>query len=503
MSAAGDTEVQGLYRDCGVLVTGATGFLGKLTIEKILRSCPGVRTVYALVRPKRGISVDQRKKIVLDNVVFDRMKRERPDSVDKIVFVAGDCSSPRLGLSDSDYHHLTQHVNIVLHLAATVRFDEHLKVAVDTNVKGTMEVIALCHDCVSLKAAVFVSTAYSNCPQDVIKEEFYEPPMSVEETLAMLNKFTEHELAILSPKLIEPWPNTYVFSKAIAENVVLTQRKDLPVAIVRPSMVISTLKEPIMGWVDNMYGPIAIAIGVGLGMVRVIYSSEEVIMDIIPADMVTNCVIVSALATNTGSQDDIPVYNVTTSEINPVTVGEFGITLINMIHEYPFKRAVWYPFYYLIKNFYVYMFLNFFLHFLPGCLLDLVLRLKGKKPMILKAYRKILQHSLNIIHFSRDFTFISKNFKNLYEELSSQDKELFAFDTKEINWNSLFKDCGREARIHLLNESLDSFDEAKSHQRKFFMGHTLMKIILFGILLYGFIRTLNFFALFKWNYINL
>ncbi|XP_063241800.1 putative fatty acyl-CoA reductase CG5065 isoform X3 [Bacillus rossius redtenbacheri] len=302
MSAAGDTEVQGLYRDCGVLVTGATGFLGKLTIEKILRSCPGVRTVYALVRPKRGISVDQRKKIVLDNVVFDRMKRERPDSVDKIVFVAGDCSSPRLGLSDSDYHHLTQHVNIVLHLAATVRFDEHLKVAVDTNVKGTMEVIALCHDCVSLKAAVFVSTAYSNCPQDVIKEEFYEPPMSVEETLAMLNKFTEHELAILSPKLIEPWPNTYVFSKAIAENVVLTQRKDLPVAIVRPSMVISTLKEPIMGWVDNMYGPIAIAIGVGLGMVRVIYSSEEVIMDIIPADMVTNCVIVSALATNTGQR---------------------------------------------------------------------------------------------------------------------------------------------------------------------------------------------------------
>ncbi|XP_063242139.1 uncharacterized protein LOC134542114 isoform X3 [Bacillus rossius redtenbacheri] len=381
MSAAGDTEVQGLYRDCGVLVTGATGFLGKLTIQKILRSCPGVRTVYALVRPKRGLSVDQRKKIVLDNVVFDHMKREQPDSVDKIVFVAGDCSSPRLGLSDSDYHHLTQHVNIVLHLAATVRFDEHLKVAVDINMKGTMEVIALCRDCVSLKAVVFVSTAYSNCPHDVVKEEFYEPPMLAEDTLAMLNKFTELELAILGPKIIYPWPNTYTFSKAISENTIFTKGNGLPIAIVRPSMVIQTLEEPIIGWIDNMYGAISIAVGIGCGILRVSYSNGDALFDTIPADLVTNCIIASALAGNSRLQDVIPIYNITTSEDNPTLLKEFCNVLDKYEKKYPFKRTVWYPFYYLIKNFYVYMSLAFFLHFLPGCLLDLVLRLKGKKPI--------------------------------------------------------------------------------------------------------------------------
>lgn len=48
------------YTGKNVLITGATGFMGKVLLEKLLRSCPGIRTVYVLVRPKAGQSPSAR-----------------------------------------------------------------------------------------------------------------------------------------------------------------------------------------------------------------------------------------------------------------------------------------------------------------------------------------------------------------------------------------------------------------------------------------------------------
>lgn len=42
------------YEGKNVLITGATGFMGKVLLEKLLRSCPGVKATYVLVRPKAG-----------------------------------------------------------------------------------------------------------------------------------------------------------------------------------------------------------------------------------------------------------------------------------------------------------------------------------------------------------------------------------------------------------------------------------------------------------------
>lgn len=48
------------YAGKDVLITGATGFMGKVLVEKLLRCCPEVRTLYLLVRPKAGQSMQQR-----------------------------------------------------------------------------------------------------------------------------------------------------------------------------------------------------------------------------------------------------------------------------------------------------------------------------------------------------------------------------------------------------------------------------------------------------------
>lgn len=48
------------YAGKSVLITGATGFMGKVLVEKLLRSCPEVKALYLLVRPKAGQSMQQR-----------------------------------------------------------------------------------------------------------------------------------------------------------------------------------------------------------------------------------------------------------------------------------------------------------------------------------------------------------------------------------------------------------------------------------------------------------
>lgn len=54
------SQIQNFYADSTILVTGGTGFLGRLLIEKLLRSCQTIRKIYILIRPKDGMSCEQR-----------------------------------------------------------------------------------------------------------------------------------------------------------------------------------------------------------------------------------------------------------------------------------------------------------------------------------------------------------------------------------------------------------------------------------------------------------
>ncbi|CAG9135156.1 unnamed protein product [Plutella xylostella] len=78
--------------------------------------------------------------------VFDRLKEEVPKFRHKIVAVAGDCGSAGLGLTLADRHTLAEKVNIIFHSAATVKFDEDLRTALETNVRAPLHVLRLARD---------------------------------------------------------------------------------------------------------------------------------------------------------------------------------------------------------------------------------------------------------------------------------------------------------------------------------------------------------------------
>lgn len=172
-------SIKSFYRNTVVLVTGGTGFLGKVLIEKLLRSCDNIRCVYVLLRPKRGLSSEQRHKELLQNPVFDRIRAKNADLLKKIVFIAGDIAKPNIGLSNDDLIMLKENVNIIFHSAATVRFDQSIKDAVIMNTLGSKRLWDLCTEMKNLRSIIHVSTAYTNPNRQYVGESVYPPQIAM------------------------------------------------------------------------------------------------------------------------------------------------------------------------------------------------------------------------------------------------------------------------------------------------------------------------------------
>jgi len=63
------SPIQEFFRDAVVFLTGGTGFMGKVLVEKLLRTCPHIKHIYLLIRSKKGKNVDER----LEDIFEDRV----------------------------------------------------------------------------------------------------------------------------------------------------------------------------------------------------------------------------------------------------------------------------------------------------------------------------------------------------------------------------------------------------------------------------------------------
>lgn len=83
---------------------------------------------------------------------------------------------------------------MIFHVAASVRFDETLKVAVAVNISSTKEIIDLAKNCRKLESVVYVSTAFSHCPRKRIEERFYPTPVDPLKLINIMNNTPENDL---------------------------------------------------------------------------------------------------------------------------------------------------------------------------------------------------------------------------------------------------------------------------------------------------------------------
>lgn len=164
--------------------------------------------------------------------------RTKPDALQRVCPIAGDCLDPDLGISQSDQRILTAEVQIVIHGAATVRFDEALHISLAINVRATRLMLQLAKQMTQLVSFVHVSTAYSNCVVHDIAERFYPEHLncSSDKILAVGELVSNKLLDAMEPSLVGSFPNTYTYTKALAEDVILREAGNLPLSIFRPAI---------------------------------------------------------------------------------------------------------------------------------------------------------------------------------------------------------------------------------------------------------------------------
>ncbi|XP_043290160.1 putative fatty acyl-CoA reductase CG5065 [Venturia canescens] len=478
-------SIEAFFADKVILITGATGFLGKALLEKLLRSCPRVASIYILLRPKKGQTVEQRLKHLIGNQVFDRVRWEFPGALNKIFALKGDVGLPGLGLSHEDRTTLAQRVNVVFHSAASVRFDEPLKAAVNLNTKGTERIVELCRAMGNLISLIHVSTAYSNADQREIKESIYSPKVKPQTIMEMCENLDDETIALIEKKLMGQHPNTYTLTKGLAENLIMTEAVGLPVAIVRPSIVGAAYQEPFPGWVDNICGVTGILMEVGRGTIRSIVCNGDLVVDVIPVDYVVDTLICACWHSAMGRNNKIMVYNCTSGSFNPVTWARFKDLTQKHAVVSPSKHVLWYPGVTFRTNEFMHKLMAAMLHQLPAFIVDLMLRFQGGKPMMMKVSKRF-ERAAKVGQFFtvNEWKFQIDNMRALAKNVKvANDANSFNVDVSNLDWDSYMHQYMLGIRKYLLKDNPETLSDARNRLFKLYWVHKITQalsvIILF------------------------
>ncbi len=353
-----------------ILVTGSTGFLGKSIVEKCLRSIPEVGRLNLAIRSSARRPASERlHKEVLSSPAFKRIKEELGEEVfaklvkEKLAVVEIDLGRDGLGLSDAGREQLRA-CEIVIHSAAAVEFDNPADLSAQTNLLGAARMVEAIKAAGARPHLVHVSTAYvGGMLRGLVREEApLDPGLNwrheaqvlsnlrgpVEEESRrpeILNRLGREARSRMGPagtpavarateRLRDRWvkdrliergrvhanamgfSDIYSFTKAMAEHAVVELHGDIPLSIVRPSIIESSLAEPFPGWLEGFRMAEPLILAFGRGILRDFSGLPDALLDIIPADYVVNTVL--AVAANPPPDEKPRVYHAASGTRNPL-----------------------------------------------------------------------------------------------------------------------------------------------------------------------------------------
>jgi long-chain acyl-CoA synthetase len=315
-----------------LVVTGVTGFVGKVWLSHLLRHVPSIGKVTVLVRGGRRESATARFARVVDTNPAFRPLRDHVDDVAgfldaRVEVLDADVARPGCGLDPHTRARLAETADAIVHFAGLTDFRPDPRKALPVNVDGALHVADLA-ELLRVPRLLHVSTCYVAGVADGEVPEVLRPGISprgarfdVDDEIRLARAIAASEADAtartdrLSARAEElGWPNLYTYTKGLAEHALA--RRDLELAIVRPSVVECARSFPFPGWNEglNTSGPIMAFCGTAF---RELPSTASHRFDIVPVDAVARWTTLALARLLRGEHER--VYQMGSSDTNPAT----------------------------------------------------------------------------------------------------------------------------------------------------------------------------------------
>lgn len=474
-------QVCQLFDGRSVFITGASGFIGSVLLEKLLRCYPGIKSIYIIMRTKKDQSPEERlNKSLLSSQLFDRIReleKKGQRLFEKIKVVPGDISEANMGISKEDLDKLVSDTSlgIVFNLAASVRFNEALKSSAQLNLVAMSNMIDFCRLLPNLISLCHISTAFVNgrfYKGEEIEERMYPMEQSPYDLIEKTKSMDQETLDRLAVDYLKDWPNTYTYTKSLAEHLLALEGSDLPVAIVRPSIVVAAYKEPHEGWVDSLNGITGVVLASGIGLLKTVHIVRSYRVDIIPVDYVVNTSIAAAYYvaktskhnynSNNKSARSIeysevrcnkektksliisnkhPIFHCTSGDVNLLPWGRLEDLVWTYSREYPSSKVMRAPGGSSRGTRFSDQIARVFHHYLPALIIDGFGKFYGNKNSLYATYTRLHAKMESLTYFSsHEYKFRSENIKLLLDFLTDEkDQRELYMDMRCLDWNEYFR----------------------------------------------------------------
>ncbi|GMN55961.1 hypothetical protein TIFTF001_025080 [Ficus carica] len=429
-------------------ITGATGFLAKVLIEKILRTVPDVGKIFLLIKAKnKEAAMGRLKNEIINTELFKRLQQTYGKSyqafmLSKLVPVVGNVCESDLGVDGDLAETIAKEVDVIVNSAANTTFDERYDVALSINTKGPCNLMNFSKKCKKLKLFLQVSTAYVNGQR---QGRIMEKPFGIGESIAK-EKFVSETPRELLPTLdVENEMKLALTSKEAFDNNAMAQKMKelglercqifLPIPI-SDTWTDVTIRAQKYGWQDTYVFTKA--------MGEMMVDSMRGDVPVVPADMVVNATLAAMAKHGLAQKPGINVYQIASSVVNPLVFQDLARLLYEHYNSSPCVDPNGKPIH--VPSMKLFRSMDDFSEHIwrdtaqrngLAAMAASNAKLSQKLEIIC---RKSVEQAKHLANIYEPYTFYGGRFDNsntqrLMENMSEEEKRKFGFDVESINWS--------------------------------------------------------------------
>jgi thioester reductase-like protein len=488
-----------------LMLIGVTGFIGKVWLVNLLMDLPEIGRVYLLIRRQKTNPADKRfEKMVEESPVFDPLHDRHGSRLarflkEKVEVVEGDVTQPALGLADeAATARLRRDLDVIVNSSGLTDFNPDLREALATNVDAAVHVTDFVRSSDHC-GLVHLSTCYVAGTRDgrvaerlranytplglagfdaekewrslhaladevegraesaEVTEELRQQAVGKEHAAhdlqgaALENQIRKNRIRWLRAAMSDAgtkralelgWPNTYTLTKSLAESLIAIRGAGLPIAVVRPAIVETSVRKPFLGWNEGINTSASLSYLLGTNF-RQLPSNERKRLDVIPVDAV--CQGMTLIAAAVVERRHEAMYQLATSVTNPCDMGR-SIELTSLAHRKHYRAQEGLESWLLLRMDAIPVSKQRYRRMsapaqraIVKSIQRIMAPLPLKKTPLAKAERNLERveklvelFEPFILHNEHDF--VADNVEKLSQALVPEEREAFAYDTRSLDW---------------------------------------------------------------------